>query len=157
MIMARFRKCQFVHKVFVHNFCALNPPSSQPAKWGIPLEFLLEGPQMELRALSQNCEQTLQKLRTNRIMNKRAFPKVFHYWSNHQEQAILGRSSIEWKHMVWATIADGTTATSDNCQTTHWGELPNYTGEKERKTAEIQPEPGFLDGSWLGGSSAARW
>ena len=26
-----------------------------------------------MRTLSQNCEQTLQKLRTNRIMNKRAF------------------------------------------------------------------------------------
>ena len=28
-----------------------------------------------MRTLSQNCEQTLQKLRTNRIMNKRAFLK----------------------------------------------------------------------------------
>ena len=60
-------------------FVPLNPPPSQPAKWwikgdpGFPLEFLLEGPQTELRTLSQNCEQTLQKLRTNRIMNKRAF------------------------------------------------------------------------------------
>ena len=35
------------------------------------LEFLLEGPQTKLRTLSQNCELTLQKLRTNRIMNKR--------------------------------------------------------------------------------------
>ena len=34
---------------------------------GFPLEFLLKGPQTELRALSQNCEQTLPKLRTKRI------------------------------------------------------------------------------------------
>ena len=50
------------------------PPPNQQSE-GFPLEFLLKGPQTELRTLSQNCEQTLQKLRTNRIMNKRAFPK----------------------------------------------------------------------------------
>ena len=49
------------------------PPPSQPANDGFPLEFLLKGPQTELRTLSQNCEQTLQKLRTDRVMNKRAF------------------------------------------------------------------------------------
>ena len=67
-----FRERQFVHKIFVHNFRPPYPPS-QPANDGFPHEFLLEGPQTELRTLSQNCEQTLQKLRTNRIMNKRAF------------------------------------------------------------------------------------
>ena len=51
-------------------FVPLAPPS-QPASDGFPLEFLLEGPQTELRALSQNCEQILPKLRTNRIMNGR--------------------------------------------------------------------------------------
>ena len=50
------------------------PPPNQQGD-GSTLEFQLEGPQTELRTLSQNSEQTLQKLRTNRIMNKRAFPK----------------------------------------------------------------------------------
>ena len=69
-----FRKRQFVHKMFVHNFCANYPPPLPTSKVdGFPLEFLLKGPQTELRTLSQNCAQTLQKLRTNRIMNKRAF------------------------------------------------------------------------------------
>ena len=53
-------------------FCPLPPPPNQRNE-GFPLESLLEGPQTELRTLSQNCEQTLQKLRTNRIMNKQAF------------------------------------------------------------------------------------
>ena len=39
-----------------------------------------------MRTLSQNCEQTLQKLRTNRIMNKRAFLKkkdfLFSLWGD---------------------------------------------------------------------------
>ena len=55
--------------------CALTPPPPNQQSDGFPLEFLLKGPQTELRTLSQNCEQTLQKLRTNRIMNKRAFLK----------------------------------------------------------------------------------
>ena len=38
------------------------------------LDFPLKGPQTELQTLSQNCEQTLQKLRANRNMNKGAFP-----------------------------------------------------------------------------------
>ena len=50
----------------------LTPPFPTSKSEGFPLEFLL-GPQAELRTLGQNCEQTLQKLRTNRIMNKRAF------------------------------------------------------------------------------------
>ena len=54
-------------------FAPLNPPPPNQQSAGFPLEFLLEGPQTELRTLSQNCEQTLQKLRTNRIVNKRAF------------------------------------------------------------------------------------
>ena len=54
-------------------FAPLNPPPPNQQNDGFPLEFLLKGPQTELRTLSKNCEQTLQKLRTNRIMNKRAF------------------------------------------------------------------------------------
>ena len=54
-------------------FVALDPPPPNQQNDGFPLEFLLKGPQTELRTLSQNCEQTVQKLRTNRIMNKRAF------------------------------------------------------------------------------------
>ena len=51
----------------------LTPPPNQQND-GFPLEFLLKGPQTELRTLSQNCEQALQKLRTNRFFqNKRAF------------------------------------------------------------------------------------
>ena len=66
------RKCaQFPSKSAC--FTRLPPPNQQNE--GFALEFLLEGPQTELRTLSQNREQTLQKLRTNRIMNKRAFLK----------------------------------------------------------------------------------
>ena len=54
-------------------FVPPHPPPLNQQSDGIPLDFLLEGPQTELRTLSQNCEQTLQKLRTNRIMNKRVF------------------------------------------------------------------------------------
>ena len=54
------------------------PPPNQQSD-GFPLEFLLKGPQTELRTLSQNCEQTLQKLRTNRIMNKGEFLTLRHY------------------------------------------------------------------------------
>ena len=69
-----FRKRQFVHKKFCSQFlCSLTPPPPNQQNEGFPLEFLLEGPQTELRTLSQNCEQTSQKLRTKRIMNKRAF------------------------------------------------------------------------------------
>ena len=56
-------------------FVPLGPPPPNQRRDGFPLDFLLKGPQTELRTLSQNCEQTLQKLRTNRIMNKRAFLK----------------------------------------------------------------------------------
>ena len=56
-------------------FVPLNPPHNQQID-GFPLEFLFKEPQTELRTLSQNCEQTLQKLRTNRIMNKRAFLSI---------------------------------------------------------------------------------
>ena len=54
-------------------FVPLNPPPPNQQNDGFPLELLLKEPQTELRTLSQNCEQTLQKLRTNRITNKRAF------------------------------------------------------------------------------------
>ena len=62
--MVRVRKRQFVHKSFVHNFCAPYSPPPPPNQQndGFPLELLLKGPQTELRTLSQNCEQTLQKL-----------------------------------------------------------------------------------------------
>ena len=67
-------KRPFVHKnVCSHFLCPLTPPPPKPAKWWISLEFLLKWPQTELRTLSKNCEQTLQNLRTNRIVNKRAF------------------------------------------------------------------------------------
>ena len=55
-------------------FVPLDPPPPNQQSDGFPLGFLLKAPETELRTLSQNCEQTLQKLRTNRIMNKRAFP-----------------------------------------------------------------------------------
>ena len=62
-----FTKCLFT--IFV----PLNPPHPNQQSDGFPLEFPLRGPQTELRTCSQNYEQTLPKLRTNRIMNKRVF------------------------------------------------------------------------------------
>ena len=66
---ALFRKRQFVHKMSV----PLNPSPRNQQSEGFPLQFPFKVPRTELRTLSQNCEQTLQKLRTNGIMNKRAF------------------------------------------------------------------------------------
>ena len=44
-------------------FVPINPPPLPTSKMtDFPLDFLLDGPQTELRTLSQNCEQTLQKL-----------------------------------------------------------------------------------------------
>ena len=51
--------------------CPLNPPPPNQQSDGFPQEFVLKGPQTELRTLNQNCEQILLKLRTNRIVNKR--------------------------------------------------------------------------------------
>ena len=67
------RKRPVCSQNFCSQFAPLNHPPPNQQNDGFPLEFLLKGPQTELRTLSQNCEQTLQKLRTNRIMNKRAF------------------------------------------------------------------------------------
>ena len=39
-------------------FVPLEPPPPNQQNDGFPLEFLLKGPQTELRTLSQNCEQT---------------------------------------------------------------------------------------------------
>ena len=58
---ASSRKRQFVHKMFVHNFCAHQPtPPPNQQNDGCPLEFLLKGPRTELRTLRRNCEQSLQ-------------------------------------------------------------------------------------------------
>ena len=65
-----FTKCLFM--IFV----PLYPPPPNQHNDGFTLEFRLKGPQTELRTLSKNCEQTLQKMRTNRITNKRAFMNV---------------------------------------------------------------------------------
>ena len=63
--------------------CPLTPPPPNQQSDGFPLEFLLKGPQTELRTLSQNCEQTLSKLRTKRILVVKSpgplpFPEIFH-------------------------------------------------------------------------------
>ena len=58
-------KRQFVHKICVHNFCAPCPPPPNQQSGGIPLDFLLKGPQAELRTLSQNCEQNPPKFANN--------------------------------------------------------------------------------------------
>ena len=69
-----FRKRQFVRKMFVHNFRAPFPPPHPPSKMmDFLMNFYSKDLKTKLRTLSKNCEQTLQKLRTNRIMNKRAF------------------------------------------------------------------------------------
>ena len=76
----------------------LNPtPASQPAKWCMPfpLECVLQGPQTELRTHGQNCEQTLPKSRTNRIMNERAFLNGSHVYLNGVQQMVSGESAGE--------------------------------------------------------------
>ena len=55
--------------------CPLTPAPPNQQNNGFPPDFVLKGPQTELRTLSQNCEQTLQKLRTNRIMKIWVFLK----------------------------------------------------------------------------------
>ena len=54
-----FTKCLFTILV------PLNPPPPPKQQSdGSPIEFMLKGPQTELRTLSQNCEQTLRKWQT---------------------------------------------------------------------------------------------
>ena len=50
-------------------------PLNHPLPISKMMDFLFNfywGPQTDLRTLGQNCEQTFQELRTNRIMNNRA-------------------------------------------------------------------------------------
>ena len=54
------RKRQFVHKHFTI-LVPLKPTLPNSKVMGFPIEFVLQGPQTELRTLSQNCEQTLAK------------------------------------------------------------------------------------------------
>ena len=62
-------------KILFTTFVPINPPPPNQENEGFPLEFLLKEPQTELRTLSQNCEQTLHELRTDRITNKWVFLK----------------------------------------------------------------------------------
>ena len=62
--VAETRNRQFVHKMFVHNFCPLPPPQHQQSD-ELPLHLALKGPQTEWRALSQNSEQTLPQNKLN--------------------------------------------------------------------------------------------
>ena len=71
-----FRKRPFVHKMFVHNFCAPSPPPPNQQSDGFPLEFLLKGAQTELRTVRPQLRRNPPKI-ANRIMNKRAFPTIF--------------------------------------------------------------------------------
>ena len=48
-------------------FVPLDPPPPNQQSDGFPLEFLLKGPETELRTLCQNCVQTLQKMRTTEL------------------------------------------------------------------------------------------
>ena len=86
-------------------FVPLNLPFPNQQTDGFTLEFLLEGPQTELRTLSQNYEQTLQKLRTNRIMNKRAF---LNFWGSEMYLKIVLVRPQSWSRlrpMYSSTIA----------------------------------------------------
>ena len=75
LILASLGNASLFTKCLFTIFVPLDPPPPNQQSDGFPLDFLSKGPQTELRTLSQNCEQTLQKLQTNRIMNKRAFLK----------------------------------------------------------------------------------
>ena len=75
-----FRKCQFVHNIAClftlehHNFGSLLPPPPLPTSQVMDLLLNLYWEQWE--DLKQNCEHStkiLPKLRTTKIMNKRAF------------------------------------------------------------------------------------
>ena len=102
-----FRKRQFVHRIFCSQFlCPLTPPPSQPAKWWISSWIPIKRTSTELRTLSQKCERTLQKLRTNRIMNKRALLKISWDISSQLPQKMLGPPAPvlrQWKNFVWCT------------------------------------------------------
>ena len=70
------RKRQFVHKIFVHNFVPLNPSVPPPNQQsdGCPPEFILKGPQTELRTLSQNWATKSPKIANKQNCEQRAFP-----------------------------------------------------------------------------------
>ena len=62
-------------KVLFTIFVPLDPPPSQPAKWWISSWIAITRTSNRIANISQNWEQTLQILRTNRIMNKRVLTK----------------------------------------------------------------------------------
>ena len=59
--------------MFVHNFVPLDPPPSQPAQWGISSWISIRRASNRIANTQPKLRTNLQKLRTNRIMNKRAF------------------------------------------------------------------------------------
>ena len=68
----------------------LNPPPPNQQNDGFPLDFLLKGPQTELQTLSQNCEQTLQKLRKKtELWTNGRFWLLLSHW-NHYQINLLG-------------------------------------------------------------------
>ena len=107
LVFVRFVHCSAFaigKAVCSQNFCSqflcpLTPPPPNQQNDGFPLEFLSKGPQTELRTLSQNCEQTLQKLRTNRIMNKLAFLICTFCRARHNPEP---RSEVWWWHLRWS-------------------------------------------------------
>ena len=65
-------KRQVAHKILFTIMVPLDTPPLNQQSDGFSLESAFKkGPHTELPTLSQNCKQTLPKLRTNRIMSKR--------------------------------------------------------------------------------------
>ena len=103
-----FTKCLFIVLL------PLNPPPSQQENDGFSLEFihwkaLKQNCEHSAKiALSENCEQTLWKSRTKRIMNKRAF--LIHacfYGVSYNYRAICCKMGYRTDVPVWAKCQGG--------------------------------------------------
>ena len=117
-------------------FAPLNPPPPNQQNAGFPLEFLLKGPQTELRTLSQNCEQTLQKLRTNRIMNKRAFLIFAEIYKKIAEnrQKVAGKNRIV---LFGRGLKDRSVFGTPRASRTHTGNLQKIWGALGRSVVPL--------------------
>ena len=98
-----FRKCQFVHKIYVHDFGApLSPPPNQQSD-GWRLEFVLQGPQSckhsqkIMNELSQNGEQTESRTNGSFLVS---LPSAFVKSVSFHQGATKGGRQTELDHIL---------------------------------------------------------